>query len=240
MNGSPTRKQVAGRRLQGTGPAPLAGKRLLISLAVVAGVLLLTCCDQAAGTLGAPWWDVPHFELTDETGQPLSSEALAGKVWVADFIYTHCPDAGPAYLMPKMKALQDAILARKLAGRVELVSFTIDPLRDTPAVLAEYAALYGADPHIWHFLTGSNESIQNMLQNDFKIGAAFRMEPGTDALIPMTDTTTLASSADYAVLHSFDRFLLIDRHSTIRTSYDGQSVQIQEMLKGIRLLLNER
>ncbi len=50
--------------------------------------------------------------------------------------------------------------AKQLGPDFHLVSFTVDPERDTPARLAEYAARYKADPHKWSFLTGPLATVQ--------------------------------------------------------------------------------
>lgn len=176
-------------------------------------------------------WDAPRFNLTDESGRPFSSDALAGRVWLADFIYTHCPDECPIYLSPKMASLQARIIAANLADQVQLISFTVDPRRDTPAVLADYAAAYGADPRVWRFLTGPDATIGPLLQTGFKVGAAVPADAVT--------VTPPTPAPAYALIHSA-YFLLVDRQGKIRGTYDGEQVPADDMLKGIRQLLNER
>jgi protein SCO1 len=216
------------------------GRRVLPGMALIVGMLFLACCSRPIAVLGSPWWNAPPFELTDETGSTYNSASLAGKVWIASFIYTNCPDACPVYIMPKMKELQDALLAQGLVDRVALVSFTVDPLRDTPAVLAEYAARFGTDPRVWRLLTGPNGVVQNMLQRGFKVGAAFAREPGIEAtLVPLTDTIAMQALKNYSVIHS-ERFLLVDRHGKIRTDFDSEAVTVEQMLSSMELLLKER
>src|SRR5690348_5613607 len=100
----------------------------------IAGLLLLSACAGNRQPLPI-YGQVPPFELTAETGQPFTSKSLEGKVWVADLIYTTCP--GPC---PRMSALMRQVqqASSSLPG-VQLVSFTVDPEHDTPAVLAKYA-----------------------------------------------------------------------------------------------------
>ena len=211
----------------------------LLSIALVVTLVLAGCSQDAhLETL----WDAPQFSLTDEKNQPLGSDALAGRVWLADFIYTNCPDECPIYLSPKMAQLQKEILDRNLAGKVELVSFTVDPRRDTPEVLAGYAARYGADPRVWHFLTGPDSTIQPLLQNGFKVGAALPADTvavtaGTPQAAP-TGAHQDAGPADYNLLHT-SYFLLVDGHGKIRANYDGVQVKVEEMLNGIQSLLKE-
>ena len=82
---------------------------------------------------------------------------------MADFIFTTCPGPCPI-ISANMAKLQP-----KLAGdnRVKLVSFTVDPQDDTPAVLSAYADHLGADPQSWWFLTGPQKQVYDVIQNGF-------------------------------------------------------------------------
>lgn len=207
------------------------------------GLLLLTGC--AAAPRLETLWDAPAFTLTDATGRPFGSDQLAGKVWLVDFIYTNCPDECPLYLSPKMAALQKELLDRKLAGQVDLVSLTVDPKRDTPAVLADYAARYGADDRVWHFLTGPDATLQALLQNGFKVGSALPADTVQIGGTPQAADTPGAthahaapSDSSYSVAHTL-YFLLVDRHGKIRATYDGEQVKVEDMLKGAQALLQE-
>ncbi|MCS6925251.1 MAG: SCO family protein [Candidatus Binatia bacterium] len=102
----------------------------------------------------------PDFALTDQDGQPLQLSSLRGKVVVLDFIYTRCP--GPCPLLSRKFAHLQKQLRDGLADQVMLLSITIDPEHDTPAVLREYARRYQADTRGWKFLTGSTADIINV------------------------------------------------------------------------------
>jgi protein SCO1 len=215
--------------------------RRLVPLAL--GLLLVTGCT--GGPRLEMLWDTPAFTLTDAADRPFGSDQLAGKVWLVDFIYTNCPDECPLYLSPKMAALQKELLDRKLAGQVDLVSLTVDPKRDTPAVLADYAARYGADGRIWHFLTGPDAMIQGLLQNGFKVGSALPAVTVQVGGTPQAVGTPGAihahaaqGDASYSVAHT-TYFLLVDRHGKIRATYDGEQVKVEDMLKGAQALLKE-
>ena len=69
--------------------------------------------------------DIPQFDLVAQDGQPFHSQALAGKIWVADFIYTTCPGPCPR-MTSQMREVQDAV--SKIPD-VRLVSFTVDPAK---------------------------------------------------------------------------------------------------------------
>src|SRR5688572_4191564 len=91
--------------------------------------------------------EAPAFALIDQNEKPVTLETLKGKPFIANFIFTNC--AGPCPLMTqKMAKLQEAVPVE-----VKLVSFSVDPTTDRPAVLKKYAANFKADDARWHFLT---------------------------------------------------------------------------------------
>src|SRR4029077_17286918 len=131
----------------------------------LAPVILLTACGSSKSSLD-DYGTVPEFTLTAQDGQPFSSRGLQGKIWVADFIYTTC--SGPCPRMTsQMREVQDAII--KIPD-VKLVSFTVDPAKDTPPVLADYARTHGALPERWSFLTGPGATLQKLDRDAFKLG----------------------------------------------------------------------
>ena len=145
--------------------------------------------------------DAPPFALLDQTGQPFTIANLRGKPWIADFVFTHC--AGPCPVMTmKMRQLQKKIDDRD----VQFVTFSVDPDRDTPAVLKDYARSFDADESRWHFLTGSKEMIAAASQ-----GMLLAFEPATGA-----DSTTITHST---------KFVLIDSDGKIRQFYDSGNEQ---------------
>ena len=83
--------------------------------------------------------------LIDQDGRTISADALRGNVWICDFVFTHC--AGPC---PKMTSMMADLQQRITRPDVKLVSFSVDPERDTPAVLKEYGRQYGADFRAGH------------------------------------------------------------------------------------------
>lgn len=104
---------------------------------------------------------VPPFSLLTQAGKPLSVVELRGQVTLVTFIFTRCPI--PEYC-PAMAArfgkIQQAILAdAKLAGRVQLLSITLDPEFDRPEILKAYGEAVGANFTVWQFATGEKEQI---------------------------------------------------------------------------------
>lgn len=143
---------------------------------------------------------LPSFTLVERSGRSFSSAELQGKAWVADFIFTNCPGICPA-LSQNMSRLDRALAALGVSD-VRLVSFTVDPKRDTPEVLRNYAARYGADAERWLFLTGERDALYRLIKDGFRLAVAERSE---------------AEARDSAELitHS-DRFVLVDRQGRIR------------------------
>ena len=109
---------------------------------------------------------VPDFILTNQQGQPLSLSDMAGKIWIADFIFTNCPTICPA-MTQEMARLQSEFVTEP----VYFVSFSVDPERDTAEVLSRYATAYGADDRRWHFLTGEKASIYQLAEQGFSLAA---------------------------------------------------------------------
>ncbi len=139
---------------------------------------------------------VPDFRLTDQRGESLALSDMAGKVWVADFIFTNCPTICPA-MTQEMARLQSEFVA----DPVYFVSFSVDPERDTSEVLSRYAAEYGADGRRWHFLTGEKENIYELAKDGFSLAAGHN---GTE------------------LLHS-TRFVLVTSNGRIYGRYDSRS-----------------
>src|SRR3954466_9019502 len=132
------------------------------------GVPIYRSMTRRLGSSPAVLGGLPAFTLTDQRGQPYGSRELAGKVWVADFIFTSCQAVCPL-LSERMAEVGRR--ARRLGPDFHLVSISVDPERDTPERLAAYAARYGANPISWSFLTGPEQAIQTTVVEGFKVGA---------------------------------------------------------------------
>src|SRR5258706_13306310 len=102
----------------------------------------------------------PEFTLTSQDGAPVSLADFRGKVVATTFIYTLCTDTCPV-LTPMMSFVQDR-LGRDFGTKIAFVSITVDPERDTPQVLKEYARAFGADLGGWAFLTGAPQAIREL------------------------------------------------------------------------------
>src|ERR1700682_3566772 len=125
--------------------------RLFGALALLALVNTLGC--QAPPKLDA-YGAAPDFQLRDQSGAAFSSQSLAGRVTLLDFVYTHCTDACPLLSATFQQAQRKLADDKLLGSKVVLVSLSVDPTHDTPPVLAEYGQQFKADPAGWKMLTG--------------------------------------------------------------------------------------
>ena len=139
---------------------------------------------------------VPPFQLINQNEAIFGSNELTGKIWIADFIFTSCPGPCPI-ISTRMSELQKPL--RKTD--VHLISFSVDPEKDTPEVLRRYAEKLKAEPARWDFLTGSKQAIYNLSKDGFKLAVS----DDPDARIPVHST----------------RLVLVDRHGIIRGYYDA-------------------
>lgn len=167
------------------------------------------------------WGELPSFALVDQNAQAFGSADLEGVVWVADFVFTSCPSRCPL-LTRAMSRIQTEIRTQGWDD-VRLVSISVDPDTDTPQVLAEYAKKHGADPELWHFLTGPREQVWNLSVEGFKLPVAEAAEPGIGG----------------PILHS-NKFVLADRRGQIRGYYDAMdSEQWTKLIDDLRSVRQE-
>jgi protein SCO1 len=117
----------------------------------------------------------PDFTLIDQDENPVQLSSLRGKVVLLDFIYTSCP--GPCPLLSRKFSQFQKALGERVGKEIMLLSITVDPQHDTPAVLKEYARRYQADTAGWKFLTGSTQAIVSVT---YRYGADFYGEPGKE------------------------------------------------------------
>ena len=122
--------------------------------------------DPGDGSLPV-YFAMPDFALTDQAGESFSSGQLDGKVWIGFIFLTNCPTGACPVMVGKMARLQEALPDE----RIHFVSVSVDPERDTPEVLAEYAAKAGGgevSPR-WHLLTGESREQMTALARSMKL-----------------------------------------------------------------------
>ena len=173
-------------------------------------LLLLCGCSSDSGLpkLGA----VPQFQLTDQNAHDFdSSTKLASEIWIADFMFTNCP--GPC---PRMSSQMKQVQTYLSGTGIKLVSFTVDPARDTPEKLFAYSRFYDARPGTWYFLTGPKETLHSLSKKAFKLDVDDELQHST-------------------------HFVLIDRHGQIRGYYQTLADHaIDQLIADAQSLLKER
>jgi protein SCO1 len=127
------------------------------------GVAPLTEVPTPRGVLTPldPGDPIPDAVFMDQDGRRRRLVDSRGQALAVTFIYTRCPvpDFCP-FMDRQFAAIQKAVAEdASLRGRVHLMSISFDPTFDTPAVLKQHAAMRGADPRIWSFLTGDRDEI---------------------------------------------------------------------------------
>ncbi len=159
---------------------------------------------------------VPNAPLVNENGQRVMLDANKGYVTVYDFIFTNCGGTCPM-MTQSMRRLTPKV---PKGAPVRFVSISVDPTRDTPPVLRDYATRYRNDDR-WTFLTGERKTIVDLSVSGFKL-AAGDPGPGGDPL-----------------LHS-SKFVIADKSGTVREYYGGTDGDAPEHVAAtIRDLLRE-
>jgi protein SCO1 len=199
----------------------LAWKLILILIPIVTLLLLLWLRHIEVAALRqravSSYGTVPAFQLVNQNGQPFGSAQLTGKIWIADFVYTTCPGPCPM-ISSRMSELQKPLEKTD----VHLVSFSVDPEKDTPQVLRGYAEKLQADPGRWDFLTGPKSAIYKLSHDGFKLAVS----DGSGELgVPVHST----------------RMVLVDRHGQIRGYYEATEADaITKLLADTNHLLREQ
>jgi cytochrome oxidase Cu insertion factor (SCO1/SenC/PrrC family) len=182
-------------------------------------------CNSGPESLGA----VGDFTLTDQLNRTVTKADLVGKVWVASFVFTRCTTLCPQ-VSCSMAHLQGDLAAEP---GVVLVSFSVDPSHDTPAVLKQYAASFQADPGRWRFLSGDQKQVYELIEKSFHLGvqqnSGSNRTPGNE------------------VTHS-SKLAVVDRRGQVRGYFDGQRVdatgkpinELPRLEELVRILLREK
>ena len=105
---------------------------------------------------------VADFSLIERSGKKVTNKDLLGKPWCVNFIFTSCTMTCPT----NTKTMMELSHACKDLD-VRFVTITVDPERDTPERLQQYAEIYQADPAKWLFLTGDQQEIFDLIRNSF-------------------------------------------------------------------------
>jgi len=167
-------------------------------------------------TIDSVDYALPTFQFTDQDSNRVDSNTIHGKIFVADFFFTSCPS-----ICPKMMKEMDLVYEKYKANKdVIILSYSIDPNRDSVARLKHYEKKIGFESSKWHLLTGNKDSIYNLADK-------FLVSAGEDP------------DAPGGHIHS-GNFILVDKHRRIRGYYDGtKEDKVQKLMDDIETLLKE-
>lgn len=160
---------------------------------------------------------VQPFSLIDQDGDTITNHTFDGKIYVADFFFTTCRS-----ICPVMSTQMERV-AEKYANNpnVLIISHSVNPEYDTPAVLKEYADMHHAVSGKWFFVTGDKKQIYDLARTSY-LSIASKGDGGPDDFI-----------------HT-QNFALVDKDKRIRGYYDGtDSTDVNRLLTDIDLLLQE-
>lgn len=167
------------------------------------------------------YYTVPKFSFINQDSIEVSHRNYLGKIAVVDFFFSHCPSICPM-LSAQMVRTQEMVKKKGLSNDVMFLSHTVDPERDSPARLKEYAGLIGADLSNWHFVTGKAEDIYYQAEVGYMLSA-----------FP-------SDSADGGFFHT-DKIVLLDKQMHIRGLYDGTSTKsVDKLIEDIQVLNKEK
>ena len=154
--------------------------------------------------LGPEGHTIPSFAFTTIDSLEVSHRDVEGKIKIVDYFFTHCPTICP--LLSSQLSRTQSILHKKSVSNEDVIilSHSVDPVRDTPERLSEYAENMNADTSGWKFMTGNKDDLYDQARYGYYLTA---MESDTAA---------------GGFFHS-DTFVLVDKLDRIRGYYDGTS-----------------
>ncbi|MEM1220923.1 MAG: SCO family protein [Bacteroidota bacterium] len=157
---------------------------------------------------------IPPFQFLDQDSTLINNEVLGESIYIADFFYTYCPSVCPKVKQQMLRVYEHFPEETPL----KLVSFALDPSRDSVLYLRGYANNLGVESERWHFLSGDVEETWS-LARDFLISVQRDSdEPG-------------------GITHS-GKLILVDRQGHIRGFADGTDPgSVDRFLEEVEFLL---
>ncbi len=162
---------------------------------------------------------VPGFSLQNQNGREVNEGVFNNHISVVSFFFsscqTICPEMNNELLRVQGNFDSDA--------HVQLLSFSIDPTYDKPAVLKAYAELLGANEKQWTFITGDKNSIHELVRCGF--------------ILPVQQNDLPNGTVDYS--HS-DKVILVDSQRRIRGYYSGTDrEEVDRLITEMKILIEE-
>jgi protein SCO1/2 len=200
----------------------------LLAIAVAGAVLLFSC--DGAGERPLPilgerdilpsgdtlYPTIPDFSFVDQDSQTVTNATFAGKAYIVDFFFIHCPT-----ICPKVKANGLRVYQKFLSDdRVLMLSHSIDVKNDTVGALKRHAEKLGISSSKWHLVTGDHDAIYGIADNYFSVATEDPSAPG-----------------------GFDhsgRLILVDKNRHVRAFCDGTDAKdVDRFIKDVERLLKQ-
>ena len=164
--------------------------------------------QQVADTI---YQTIPAFKFVNQYGDTITNKSLDGKIYVADFFFTSCPDICPT-MHRNMLPVYNMF---KSNTDFKIISHSIDPKYDTVPVLKKYADGLGISGNTWWFLHGSKEEVYTIAKS------------------------YLVSVLEEKHVHD-GYFILVDKQKRVRGSYLGTDAkEVEKMIADIKVLMAE-
>jgi protein SCO1/2 len=160
----------------------------------VAALIVITTAEKSHADLPM-LGQIPNFEFIKQDGSPFGLRNMAGKINVVDFMFTSCREACPIMSSNMAKLYQQF----DATGKVQFVSISVDPGRDSLSVLQAYANAFGVNDDHWVFLRQPVDDVVKLSEKGFML---------TAQNLPENHST---------------KFALVDDKGQIRGYYDGQN-----------------
>jgi protein SCO1/2 len=179
---------------------------------------LLTACSAKEKNVEDSFplhMNVQTFKAINQEGKSFTASKLKGKVWIANFLFTHC-DTVCSPMTANMAKLQQKISSAGL--KAEIVSFSIDPDNDNSAILKGYAKGVGANFSNWNLLTGYKQEFIESFANKSFMAPAAKLE-GSNQFVHSTN------------------FYLVNKDGVVLQKYDGViNPPYEQMINDIKKL----
>lgn len=161
--------------------------------------------------------EVPDFQFVDQDSQIVNNATFAGKIYVVDFFFIHCPT-----ICPKVKANGLRVYEKfKNDDRVLMLSHSIDVKNDTVAALKRHAEKLGIDSKKWHLVTGDHDAIYGIADDYFSVAK---------------ENPDLPGGFDHS-----GRLILVDKNKRVRSFCDGTDAEdVDRFMEDIQVLLSEQ
>ena len=193
-------------------------------IAFLVGAALITVLpffQQMAMKAPPPVASLGEWQLTDQDGRVVSSESLKGEVWIASFFFSRCPSVCPQQQKDFSKILTHVSdLKKDDKAPIRLVSFTVDPEYDTPAVLKAWGDKMDVDSVRWSLLTGSPDVVQDLLIKRMFVDVGERVPLGNDL---------------FDISHA-NKFVLVDQNGDVRGYWGTDELARGNLINAARLI----